>query len=71
MIQKITINRAVLVTLPAVSVFGVTGFAQKPASLGAEIFWSELEKLCGRAFAGSVVVDHQYYPGQLFFRRVF
>lgn len=37
-------------------------FAQKPAASGAEIFWGEMEKLCGKAFAGSVAVDTSNSP---------
>lgn len=35
--------------------------AQKP-STGAEVFWAELEKLCGKAFAGDVAVDTSNSP---------
>lgn len=60
--RKIGINQAGFVMLAVVSFFDMAGFAQKPAPSGAEVFWSELEKLCGRAFAGSVAVDTSNSP---------
>ena len=50
--------RVVILTLAVMT----SAFAQKPAATGAEIFWGELEKLCGKAFAGSVAVDTSNSP---------
>ncbi len=37
-------------------------FTQAPAQPGADVFWSELEKLCGKSFAGSIAVDTSNSP---------
>ncbi len=39
-----------------------TAFSQAPAQPGAEAFWNELAKLCGKAFAGSIAVDTSNSP---------
>lgn len=50
-----------------IGLFAVTAFASfssaqtKPAAANA-VFWSELQKLCGKAFGGSIAVDTSISP---------
>lgn len=57
----IRINRYVLVFLAIFLSLTASVLSQPPAS-PVEIFWSELRKLCGKAFAGTIAADTSNSP---------
>ncbi len=52
-----------LTTLAFVLLAAASGFSQqKPSASPTEIFWYELQKLCGKAFAGTIAADTSNSP---------
>ena len=44
-----------LTNLFLILIFNQAAFAQTKASAGSAVFWTELQKLCGKAYAGALV----------------